>query len=251
MIFSDGIAEKFNVNKKHPDVFRKQMSLLSDPILIENFITPEEVEELKKIELSKPASSREGRPSAEYTEVTFNNWEEAEKNLLQQRLQQVLGDFQVWGGNYFSTSVPYLPHVDTGANISEANYKNIVIPLQTYPAGKLTHLVLFKQRYFGNNTGFYGSGVGGVSEFTCNESLYDYSAILNLEPNHQIDSQILKTRLNHVNHLNLKGLSISQIIPWKVGSCIIFDSAQIHCSSDFTQQGIIRKSGYSLFTLKC
>ncbi len=244
------LNKTYNVNNKRVHVFKKQLSLLGEPLCIQKFLPLSEVNKLREIERAKPSAWRQGRPTSVYTEVTLNNWEEAEKNLLQNRLQELLGSFSVWGGNYFATSVPYLPHVDTGTDVEQVTYKNIVLPLDLDPPEKSTNLILFKQRYFGNNTGFYASGLGGEVEFTCNDSLYDYSRVLYLDENHQIPSEILKTHLSHVNPLDLKGLSVSHILPWIVGSCIIFDSAQIHCSSNFHLQGIQRKSGLSLFTVK-
>ena len=240
----------YNVNQKDPQVFAKQISLIGDPIVVENFLSATEIEALKKMERSKPASYRKGRPTAAETEVTFNCWEREEKELLQDKLQKVIGPFDVWGGNYFSTSLPYAPHVDTGDNISEANYKNIVIPLEMFPANKETYLILFKQRYFGNNTGFYASGESYSKEFTANGELYDYSRVMGHIPEFKIDEKLLTSHLAHLNPKNLCGLSVEHILPWKIGSCIIFDSAQIHCSSDFRRQGISRKSAFSLFTVR-
>lgn len=240
----------YNVNKKNPEIFNKQISLMGDPLCIDNFLSLSEIEALKEIEKSKPSSLREGRPTAAETEVTFDAWTFKEKELLEMKLKKLIGPFEVWGGNYFSTSLPYAPHVDTGTDIPEANYKNIVIPMETFPKNKETYLVLFKQRYFGNNTGFYASGESYSREYTANGELFEYSRVLGYDPSLQIEEHLLQSHLAHLNPKNLVGLSVSHVLPWNVGSCIIFDSAQIHCSSDFRKQGISRKSALSLFTTR-
>ncbi len=241
----------FNVNKKDPRVFRHQMQLMSDPLCIENFLSKDEVRLLLDIERGKPDHYRSIRQAPHgNTVVTFNPWENPEQTIIKDRLENIIGKFEVWGGNYFSTTVAYLPHVDTGENFQYANFKNIVIPLEIEPLGQTTHLILFKQRYFGNSTGFFASGVGADRKVTCNENLYDYSRVMFLDREHRIDPEILNTHLRHVGPKNLEGLSISHMLPWAVGSCLIFDSAQIHCSSEFTRNGTRRKSALSIFTYK-
>lgn len=240
----------YNVNNKDPEIFAKQISLIGDPLVVENFLSPSEIQKLIQIESSKPDSFRQGRPTAAETEVTGHCWEQEERELLQPKLQKLLGPFEVWGGNYFSTSLPYAPHVDTGEGILQANYKNVVIPMSMFPGNKETHLILFKQRYFGNNTGFYASGESYPKEFTANGELFEYSRVLGYDPSHTIEESLLSSHLAHLNPKNLQGFSIDRILPWRIGSCIIFDSAQIHCSSDFRRQGISRKSALSLFTVR-
>lgn len=242
--------ELFNVNNKPSEVFNLQLDLLGDPRVFRNFLSHREVEHLLQLEKERPDSLREHRPTPEQTTVTFDCWNNDVRLLLEDKLCSVLGEFDVWGGNWFSTALPYAPHVDTGHDIEHANYKNVIFPLSTIPADTSTHLVVFEQRYFGNNTGFYGSGKPYPNSYTANGELYDYSRVMDLKPGHLESPEILNTHLGHLNPENLTGLSIQKILPWEIGSCIVFDSAQIHCSSDFRRQGMLRKTGFSLFTTR-
>ena len=58
----------------------------------------------------------------------------------------------------------------------------------------------------------------------------------------------VKNLLTHLRPHWLEGLSVQCYFPWLSGSCIAFNSLQLHSASDFNRQGIIRKLGVSIFT---
>ena len=177
-------------------------------------------------------------------------WDEAEQFLLRERLQKIIGGFDVWGGNYFISEAPYTAHVDAGKNLGFATYKNVVMPLMIEPPGASTHFILFKQRYFGNSSSFYAAPRKKPIKHGYNEILQDYSRVYDLNEASPIDPEIMNTYLKHIKPADLNGLSVSHILPWKVGTCIIFDASQIHCSAAYTHGGVGKKMGLSLFTRK-
>jgi hypothetical protein len=240
----------YNVTRKADAVFRLQLSLMSDPVKLDGFLSDGEVAELLREEARKPASSRRLRPPEDpLTYITCDCWEKPERKLLLPRLEEILGSFWVWGANYFKTLVPYWPHVDTGVGLRAANYKNVLLPLDIEGEGE-THIVFFKQRYFGDNTQFFRSGQALDPEATCSGELFDYSQVLYLNGDEPFDRAIFDEYLSNCNYENLRGLTVDRILPWTVGSCYLFDSAQIHCASNFFKQGIRSKTGLSLFTCK-
>ncbi len=246
------LGEKFafyNVNNKPTETFERQLKMMGAPVVIESFISPAEVELLIQIEKELGPDQKIVRPPRQKISYIMDTWLKDKRTaFLLNRLYQHFGKFSLWGGNYFHVEFPYLPHVDNGENITVANYKNIVIPLAMRPSGLETQLIIFKQRYFGDNTIFFRSGVGIDKSITYTNSLYDYSKILGLEQGTLIDRASMESLLGHINPVDLEGLTISHVIPWKVGSCIAFDSSQIHCAADFRRVGIEGKFGLSLFT---
>ncbi|HMN69825.1 MAG TPA: hypothetical protein PKC28_14875 [Bdellovibrionales bacterium] len=239
----------YNVGGKPAEIFRRQIAHQGPAVQILNFLSTEEVDLLIEIERGVPSERRDVRYPIENMSYTNGPWSEDPRALfLKERLHAFLGPFEVWGGNYFDISHPYLPHVDNGEKLGFANFKNLVFPLRTDPAGGRTHLVLFRQRYFGDNTGFFASGDIVGREVTATGTLCEYSRVLHIENDSTLDELTLSTTLAHLNPRNLVGFSIERIIPWTIGSCIAFDSSQIHCSADFRRQGITRKFGLSLFT---
>jgi hypothetical protein len=242
--------ERYNAAGKAPEVFRRQLDSVSDPIYIENFLDAEEVAALLEEERSRPASQRGLRPPVSpVTEITWEAWKETEIRILGARMRELVGDFEVWGGNYFKTYAPYYPHVDTGENIKLASYKNLLFPLAQEGEGE-THLVLFKQRYFGDNTLFYRSGKSLSPAITQSGALFDYSSIMYLEDGPAVSTELLEGVLSHLNPEDLTGFSVDRVLPWKVGACYIFDSAQIHCAGNFRKAGIKSKTGLSIFTCR-
>jgi hypothetical protein len=73
---------------------------------------------------------------------------------------------------------------------------------------------------------------------------YDYSKIINFDPNYTFPEKIRQKYLSHVPIENLHGLQIEQVIDWTPGNVIIFDRRQIHSAGS----GHTKKIGISIFT---
>jgi hypothetical protein len=72
----------------------------------------------------------------------------------------------------------------------------------------------------------------------------DYSTITNWQDRPFLESDQLGT-CQHVPLEDLYGLTLDQYVPWKLGSAIVFDRTQIHC----TGNGDLGKLGLTVFTL--
>lgn len=60
----------------------------------------------------------------------------------------------------------------------------------------------------------------------------DYSMLTNYDPNKKFDADFHKKYLGHVELEDLHGLEVSDVVEWRAGSIVIFDSSQLHASSN-------------------
>ena len=60
----------------------------------------------------------------------------------------------------------------------------------------------------------------------------NYSILSNYDPNKKFDADFHKKYLGHIELEDLHGLEVSDIIEWRPGSIIMFDSSQLHASSN-------------------
>ena len=65
--------------------------------------------------------------------------------------------------------------------------------------------------------------------------------------NKPFDEEIYKKYLNHEKIENLIGLEVELIYEWEVGSMLIFDRSNLHCSSSVIHG---KKIGLTTFTKK-
>jgi hypothetical protein len=73
---------------------------------------------------------------------------------------------------------------------------------------------------------------------------YDYSDILNYQPDQTFPEHLHQRYLDHIPIENLHGLSIDTIADWVVGDVMVFDRTQIHCAAT----GHREKIGITVFT---
>lgn len=74
----------------------------------------------------------------------------------------------------------------------------------------------------------------------------DYSQIKNYKDGAQFDLQTHKKYLSHIPIENLHGLTLDQVVPWKVGQAVTFDRTQLHAAGS----GHDFKIGISIFTYR-
>jgi len=73
---------------------------------------------------------------------------------------------------------------------------------------------------------------------------YDYTNIVNYQPDGLFPEDIHQQYLDHIPVENLHGLTIDQIANWIVGDVMVFDRTQLHCAAS----GHIEKIGITVFT---
>ena len=156
-------------------------------------------------------------------------------NLKDENKKDILGLFQ-------ESYNPIGLHIDGGFNLNDLIYKQSLIPLT--PVGST---VIFKNRHYGQSTNFtieqreldkkdlkYGQNKRS------SEHIFMYGQT-------PFDKEIHKKYLNHEKIENLVGLEVELIYEWEVGSMLIFDRTNIHCSSSVIEG---KKIGLTTFTKK-
>jgi|TARA_B110000438_G_C15610660_1_gene562047 hypothetical protein len=165
------------------------------------------------------------------------------------RIMEVLNDFQmdnlkdkhgddIYG--LFQESFKPLPlHADTGFNLDNKTYKQLLTPLSGFG-----ETVIFKNRWYSEST-----------TFTVDEEELEF--IPGTNKNKRSNKHIIKGKkfdpiihkkfLNHIDINNLEGLEIDTIYKWKIGETLIFDRTHLHSSSSNLNN---KKLGLVTFTKK-
>lgn len=181
---------------------------------------------------------------------------------IDRRLTDLIGPHRILPmSNIFATSVPHGLHSDAAKDLAQAPYRAILIPL-TFELGAPTRKIhpfdlsffTFEQRWYGFPAKFFKGETAIASPH--NEPVYDYenSSLKGLasraDGSPTVSEDLRSKYLSHLKSTWLDGLSVDQQFDWRVGSAIVFDSFQIHCSSDFRSLGVRFKIGLSIFTAK-
>lgn len=160
-------------------------------------------------------------------------------------LRYNFGNFKVRNAQIFDTSVPHILHNDDGKDLPNS-YKAFTIPLKVFNGNELdAKLCMFDQYYYGGPAKFC-RGENFESK-TYNSIVTDYDNVEGINDK-GIPNNLRKDLLSHLDNKWLEGLSLQSYFPWIIGSYIAFDALQIHSASDFTNKGISRKIGLSIFT---
>ena len=133
-------------------------------------------------------------------------------------------------------------HIDGGFNLNDLIYKQSLIPLT--PVGST---VIFKNRHYGQSTNFTTE----KKELEQKNLKYGQnkrsSEHIGMYGNKPFDKEIHKKYISHEKIDNLIGLEVELIYEWEVGSMLIFDRTNIHCSSSVIDG---KKIGLTTFTKK-
>ena len=133
-------------------------------------------------------------------------------------------------------------HIDGGFNFQDLIYKQTLIPLT--PKGST---VIFKNRFYGQSTNF----TTDKNELAMKNLNYGQnkrsSEHIGMFGNKPFDRDLHQKYLNHEKIENLIGLEVDLIYEWEVGSMLIFDRTNLHCSSSVIDG---KKLGLTTFTKK-
>jgi hypothetical protein len=162
-------------------------------------------------------------------------------------LKKYVGEFKVRNAHFFETEVPHVIHNDDIFEDSKP-YKAFTIPLKIFGSLDDIKLILFDQYFYHGPAKFF-NGETSEREVFYNKSVTNYEN-LSYTNNKGIDKEFQEKYLTHCKTKWLEGLSINTVLDWTVGNILCFDSLQLHCSSDFTKQGVSKKIGLSVFTVK-
>ena len=140
----------------------------------------------------------------------------------------------ITGGNFFETPNPFHVHTDTGKKEELGNLTpkyNIVIPLTE---AEDHNTVIFDQQWHGDASHFL---VGSIYKYwpdpVYNLRKSSYHGVQGIT-DFNFDIVQYRTYLKHLPYETVQGLSIKQVVPWRIGEALIFDSSLLHCGSYFS-----------------
>ncbi len=174
------------------------------------------------------------------------------EKLFYNRLKNEIGDFKYDNlktengddilGLFQESYNPIGLHIDGGFNFEDLIYKQTLIPLSSVGS-----TVIFKNRYYGKSTSFtLDKKELEMKNLKYGQNLRS-SDHLNMFEKKPFDRDLHKKYLNHEKIENLNGLEIELIYEWEVGSMLIFDRTNLHCSSSVIEG---KKLGLTTFTKK-
>ena len=221
------------------------------PKVIKNLFTKKEIQSFLELYNKLPITVHNQKQNVIKKRWLINYSKEMEE-LFCERLKKEIGDFKMDNlktedGNdiYGLFQESYNPiglHIDGGFNPKNMIYKQSLIPLT--PVGST---VIFKNRFYGNST-----------NFTIDKKELQYKKVkygqnirssehIGMFGNKPFDRKIHTNFLTHENIENLVGLEVELIYEWEVGSMLIFDRTNMHCSSSVIEG---KKLGLTTFTKK-
>ena len=221
------------------------------PKIIKNVFSKKEIDEFVNLYNKLPITVHNKKQNVIKKRWLMEHGKELEV-LFRKRLESEIGDFKYDNlktdeGNEIlgllqESYNPIGLHIDGGFNYEDLIYKQSLIPLT--PIGST---VIFKNRFYGQSTNFttdkdelkfkklnYGQ----------NKRSSEHIGMFGDEP---FDKQTHEKYLKHEKIENLTGLEIDLVYEWEVGSMLIFDRTNLHCSSSIIKG---KKIGLTTFTKK-
>lgn len=224
----------------------------SDPYMVDNFVTPAEIKYLINLyDSDDPYQAKVYKNTGPVTLDIHKYLNDPVVDSIIKRIELLIGKFEITAGFFFFTDYPHIIHNDDLFELPDNVYKGITIPLRldtdTTIEG-VSRLCFFDQCYFYGPSKFFKDDSDMPTFY--NKQLYDYSQVDGLLDHNEIDEVCYQKYFTHLKRKWVEGLSLYSVLPWTPGSCMIFDSVRLHCSSDFRKLGIKSKLGISIFTKK-
>ena len=223
----------------------------SSPIVLKNVLNSHEIEKFMKLYNELPITVHNKKQNVIKKRWLANYGEELEE-LFYKKLKNEIGEFKYDNlkdedgkdilGLFQESYNPIGLHIDGGFNLNDLIYKQSLIPLT--PVGST---IIFKNRYYGQSTNF----TTDKNELEKKDLKYGQnirsSDHIGKYGNKPFDKKIHKKYVNHEKIENLVGLEVELIYEWEVGSMLIFDRTNLHCSSSVIEG---KKIGLTTFTKK-
>ena len=221
------------------------------PIVLKNIFNRDEIEKFLQLYENLPITVHNKKQNVIKKRWLSNYGEDLEK-LFYKKLSNEIGDFKYDNlksedgksilGLFHESYNPIGLHIDGGFDFKDLIYKQSLIPLT--PVGST---IIFKNRFYGQSTNF----TIDKDELKKKDLKYGQnnrsSEHLNLFGKKPFDLQLHKKYLNHEKIENLAGLEVELIYEWELGSMLIFDRSNLHCSSSVIEG---KKIGLTTFTKK-
>mgnify|MGYP001348191720 CR=1 FL=1 len=223
----------------------------SKPRVIKNIFDRTEIDKFKKLYDELPITVHNKKQNVIKKRWLVEYGKDLEK-LFYNKVKNEIGDFKYDNlktdsgddilGLFQESYNPIGLHIDGGFNFQDLIYKQTLIPLT--PKGST---VIFKNRFYGQSTNF----TTDKNELAMKNLNYGQnkrsSEHIGMFGNKPFDRELHQKYLNHEKIENLIGLEIDLIYEWEVGSMLIFDRTNLHCSSSVIDG---KKLGLTTFTKK-
>ena len=223
----------------------------SSPKIIKNVFSNEEIKKFLDLYKNLPTTVYNKKQNVIKKRWLVEYGKELEV-LFYKRLKNEIGEFKYDNlktddgnniiGLFQESHNPIGLHIDGGFNFEDLIYKQSLIPLTSVGS-----TIIFKNRYYGKSTNF----TIDKQELEIKKLNYGQNKRSNdhigMYGNKPFDREIHKKFLNHEKIENLIGLEVELIYEWEVGSMLIFDRSNLHCSSSVIDG---KKIGLTTFTKK-
>tara|TARA_B100001063_G_C16741056_1_gene544828 strand:+ start:570 stop:1277 length:708 start_codon:yes stop_codon:yes gene_type:complete len=223
----------------------------SSPKIIKNVFSQNEIDKFLNLYKELPVTVHNKKQNVIKKRWLIEYGKDLEK-MFYERVKNEIGDFKYDNlktengkdilGLFQESYNPIGLHIDGGFNFEDLIYKQTLIPLT--PKGST---IIFKNRFYGQSTNFTIDAkeleIKNLN-YGQNKRSSDHIGMFGEKP---FDKKVHKQYLNHEKIENLVGLEIELIYEWEVGSMLIFDRTNLHCSSSVIDG---KKIGLTTFTKK-
>ena len=221
------------------------------PKVIKNLFNKEEINKFLSLYEELPTTVHNKKQNVIKKRWLIDYGKELE-NLFYERVKNEIGEFkydnlktdngEIIYGLFQESYNPIGLHIDGGFNLEDLIYKQTLIPLT--PVGST---VIFKNRFYGQSTNFtIDDKELSIKQLNYgqNKRSKEHIGMFGDMPFNKEDH---KKYLNHEKIDNLVGLEIDLVYEWELGSMLIFDRTNLHCSSSKIEG---KKIGLTTFTKK-
>lgn len=214
----------------------KIRSYWSPPIIIDNFLTPQEMLAVKE---SFSLCTKRERQQGQNTELNIIfPTEQTLPTFYFNKIREHIENFSIRSIFAFDSNMPFLLHTDSGLNANMIPYKNLTFCLEENTFDE--QLILF------NAYGYFSISLTTFDYFTYSkEVLQNYDYLLSTPedfvaspnafiPPESVEPVSLAERsqlLRHIPEKHGKKFSIKEVIKYRYNRMIIFDSCQLHSGS--------------------
>ena len=221
------------------------------PKVLKNIFNRKEIEQFLKLYQELPVTVHNKKQNVIKKRWLKDYGKELEQ-IFNKRLSDEIGDFKYDNletangeqilGLFQESYNPIGLHIDGGFNLVNLIYKQTLIPLT--PIGST---VIFKNRFYGESTNF----TLDKKELEIKNLKYGQnkrsSEHIGMYGNNPFNLDMHQKYLKHERIENLVGLEVELVYQWEVGSMLIFDRTNLHCSSSVIDG---KKIGLTTFTKK-
>ena len=174
------------------------------------------------------------------------------EELFYKKLKNEIGDFKYDNlktdsgediyGLFQESYNPIGLHIDGGFNFEDLIFKQSLIPLTSVGS-----TVIFKNRYYGKSTNFtIDQKELEITKLNYGQNIRS-NKHLGMYGKKPFNIEDYDKYLKHEKIENLLGLEIELVYEWELGSMLIFDRTNLHCSSSKIEG---KKIGLTTFTKK-